>query len=66
MLVLAEHPGQVLSRDEIVEAVWGAEYVSSSVSIPVYVRNRREKIEPDPANPRFLKTVWGQGYRLGD
>lgn len=66
MLVLAEHPGQVLSRDEIVEAVWGAEYVSSSVSIPVYVRNLREKIEPDPANPRFLKTVWGQGYRLGD
>lgn len=66
MLALAENCGSVLSRDDIVAAVWGEEYLDSSVSVPVYIRNIREKTEPDPANPRYVQTVWGQGYRLGD
>lgn len=65
MLALAENLGQVLSKEDIISAVWGDEYLESSVSIPVYVRNIREKIEPDPTNPTYVQTVWGQGYRLG-
>ncbi|WP_302962531.1 response regulator transcription factor [uncultured Adlercreutzia sp.] len=65
MCVLAEHQGRTFTRDELIEAVWGAEYVSSSISIPVYMRNLREKLEPDPTAPVYLQTVWGQGYRLG-
>ena len=65
MCVLAESPGRAFTRDELIGAVWGEEYVDSSISIPVYVRNLREKIEADPTNPVYLQTVWGHGYRLG-
>lgn len=65
MCVLAESPGRAFTRDELIGAVWGEEYVDSSISIPVYVRNLREKIEVDPTNPVYLQTVWGHGYRLG-
>ncbi|MEC4273614.1 response regulator transcription factor [Adlercreutzia sp. R25] len=59
---LASHPGAVMSKDELIETLWGEEYVDGAISIAVYVRKIREKIEDNPAKPVFLKTVWGVGY----
>ena len=61
---LARHPGQVFSRDQILDAVWrDREYVTPR-SVDVYVRKLREKIERDPEDPRHLRTVRGAGYRF--
>ena len=56
------HRGQVLSRSELMEQVWGWTFGDES-TVTVHVRRLREKIEPDPANPRRVVTVWGIGYR---
>ncbi len=64
LAVLAGHLGEVLSKEDIVRAVWGDEYLGTSINIPVYIRHLREKIEPDPASPRYILTEWGSGYRL--
>ncbi len=62
---LARHPGQVLSRAQIMEAVWGyAPGADSERMVNVHVRRLREKIEPDPSRPSILLTVPGIGYRL--
>jgi DNA-binding response OmpR family regulator len=60
--VLVEHPRQVFSRDQLLELVWGS-FGDRSV-VAVYIARLRQKIEPDPARPRYLVTVWGAGYRL--
>ncbi len=61
---MARHPQQVLTRDQLLENVWGlSDYVDPS-TVTVHVRRLREKIEPDPANPRWLQTVWGVGYKF--
>jgi DNA-binding response OmpR family regulator len=59
---LVEHPRQVLSRDQLFELVWGSFGDRSAVA--VYIGRLRQKIEPDPASPRYIVTVWGAGYRL--
>lgn len=64
LALLARHPGQAFSREEIVETVWGESYDTASVSVAVYVRRIREKLEDDPSKPRYLKTVWRVGYLL--
>lgn len=62
--VLARHPRQVFNRDQLLDLVWGlTEYVDPS-TVTVHVRRLREKIEPDPSNPRHLQTVWGVGYKF--
>jgi DNA-binding response OmpR family regulator len=60
--VLVEHPRQVFSRDQLLELVWGS-FGDRSV-VAVYIARLRQKIEPDPATPRYVVTVWGAGYRL--
>lgn len=60
--VLVEHPRQVFSRDQLFELVWGSYGDRSAVA--VYVGRLRQKLEPDPASPRYVVTVWGAGYRL--
>ena len=62
LFCLASHRGQVLSKDELIEEVWGPEYLDDAISIAAYVRKLREKIEDNPAKPAHLKTVWGVGY----
>jgi two-component system alkaline phosphatase synthesis response regulator PhoP len=62
--VLAEHPGWVYSREELLEAVWGYSYLGESRLVDVHVANLRKKIEDDPANPQFVRTVRGVGYRF--
>jgi two-component system response regulator VicR len=64
--LLANHPGEVFTREQIIEEVWGDEFVREITSIAVFVRRIREKIEKDPAHPCFLQTVWRVGYRFGD
>jgi DNA-binding response OmpR family regulator len=61
---LASHPRHVFSRDQLMARVWGYEAAVDTGTVTVHVRRLREKIEPDPARPRHLRTVWGVGYRL--
>jgi DNA-binding response OmpR family regulator len=60
---LLQHPGQVFGRAEMMERVWGWSFGDQS-TVTVHVRRLREKIEPDPARPTRIVTVWGVGYRL--
>jgi len=59
---LVEHAGQAFSRDELLRQVWGWE-IGDRSTVTVHVRRLRAKVEPDPARPRRLRTVWGVGYR---
>ncbi len=61
---LARHPGRVFSRDQLLDAVWGDARFVTPRSVDVYVRRVREKVEADPENPRYLKTMRGAGYRF--
>jgi len=61
---MAQHQGQVLSREFILERVWGWDFIGDSRTVDVHVRWLREKIESDPANPRRIITVRGAGYRF--
>ena len=62
--LLLEHPGQVFSPREIYRKVWKDAPFGSENTVAVHIRHLREKIEIDPAEPRYLKVVWGQGYKL--
>ena len=61
---LMRHPGQVLSRDLILERVWGYTYAGESRTVDVHVRWLREKLEDEPSSPRHIETVRGFGYRF--
>lgn len=61
--LLMKHPGQVFSADKIYERVWNEQPVGTD-TIMVHVRNIREKIEINPKNPKYLKVVWGVGYKI--
>ena len=63
LVFLLQHPGQVFGRAELMERVWGWSFGDQS-TVTVHVRRLREKIEPDPARPTRIVTVWGVGYRL--
>lgn len=60
----ARHAGRVFTRDQLLDSVWRDTAFVTPRSVDVYVRRIREKIEPDPENPRYLKTVRGAGYRF--
>ena len=62
--LLMSHPGKVYSPQEIYRAVWKEDPLCSENTVAVHVRHLREKIEIDPRNPRYLKLVWGQGYKM--
>jgi DNA-binding response OmpR family regulator len=60
----ASHPGQVFTRTQLLDHIWGYEFYGDASTVTVHVRRVREKIEPDPANPRYITTVWGVGYKF--
>jgi DNA-binding response OmpR family regulator len=60
----ADHPGMVLSRDQLLERVWGYEYLGDSRLVDAHVRRLRVKIETQPDEPTMIVTVRGMGYRL--
>ncbi len=63
LLLLMKNPGRVFSADEIYERVWNERAINTD-TIMVHVRNIREKIEINPKNPKYLKVVWGVGYKM--
>ena len=64
--LLMENPGRVLSPGEIYRRVWGEEPLGGEGTVAVHIRHLREKIEINPADPRYIKVVWGQGYKLDE
>lgn len=61
---MAANKGQVFTKEQLLENVWGYQHVGDTNTITVYVRKLREKIESDPSEPQFIKTVWGIGYKF--
>ncbi len=64
--LLAQHPGRLVTQRQLLQGVWGPQYVEESHYLRVHVAHIRAKIEPDPARPRYLITEPGVGYRLRD
>ncbi|MBV9007040.1 MAG: response regulator transcription factor [Solirubrobacterales bacterium] len=64
LLFLARHPGQVFSRNQLMDAVWQYSFYTDTSTVTVHIRRLRAKIEPDPSDPRHIQTVWGVGYRF--
>jgi two-component system, OmpR family, response regulator RegX3 len=58
------NPGRVLTRGQLIDRVWGSDYVGDTKTLDVHVKRLRAKIEPDPAVPSYLVTVRGLGYKL--
>jgi two-component system, OmpR family, response regulator ResD len=64
LLFLARHPGHVFSRDQLMDRVWRFPFYTDTTTVTVHVRRLRAKLESDPANPEWVQTVWGVGYRF--
>ena len=62
--LLMSHPGQVYSSKQIYEQVWNEPARGGESAVAVHIRHLREKIEITPSEPRYLKVVWGQGYKM--
>ena len=61
---LASAPGQVFTRDQLMDQVWDYTYAGDASTVTVHIRRLREKVEMDPMKPRYVKTVWGVGYKF--
>jgi DNA-binding response OmpR family regulator len=66
LALLASHPGWVYSRSQIMATVWGADFLGDSRAADMQIRNIREKIEPEPKNPRYVLTARGIGYKFAE
>ena len=66
MVLLMQNPGRVYSRENLLNLVWGYEYIGEFRTVDVHIRRLREKLEPDPANPEHILTKWGVGYYLSN
>ena len=65
MKMFMENPGKALSREEILDMVWGRDYFGELKIVDVNIRRLRLKIEDNPTNPTYITTVWGYGYKWG-
>jgi DNA-binding response OmpR family regulator len=61
---LAMNPNHVFSKDQLFERLWGLDAVGDTQTVTVHIRKLREKIEADAANPQYIETIWGAGYRF--
>jgi len=61
---MMNHPGQVFTRDQLLDNVWGYDFYGDASTVTVHVRRLREKIEQDPNKPQYILTVWGVGYKF--
>ena len=66
LILLARNRGRVFSKEQIYDAVWNNEYVFDERNMTAYINKIRRKIEPDPAHPRYIITVWGVGYKFSE
>jgi len=64
LLRLAQHPGETLTRDDLMHTVWGEHYSGESNIVDVYIRRLRRKIEHDPTNPAIIQSARGVGYKF--
>lgn len=64
--LLISYPTKVFTKEQIYRAVWNEEYYGDANTINVHMRRLREKIEDNPSDPKYIKTIWGIGYRLGE
>ena len=64
LLYLANHRGHVVSSEELFEKVWKEKYLENNNTVMVHIRRIREKLKEDTRNPKFIKTVWGVGYKI--
>ncbi|WP_296968530.1 VanR-ABDEGLN family response regulator transcription factor [uncultured Eubacterium sp.] len=62
--LLCQNAGKVVSTEDIFEKVWGEKYLDSNNTVMVHIRRIREKLNEPPRNPKFIKTVWGVGYKI--
>ena len=66
LLLFARNPGRAYSRQELLDEVWGYQYDGYSHTVNTHINRLRNKIEPDPSSPTYVKTVWGVGYRFAE
>ncbi|BCS55067.1 response regulator transcription factor [Geobacter sp. SVR] len=64
LVFLASHPNIVFTKERLLDAIWGNEYFGDTATIAVHTHKIRKKIETDPANPEYIETIWGTGYRF--
>ena len=64
LFFLASHSSEVFTRTQLLDQVWDYSYYGDTSTVTVHIRRLREKIEPDPMRPRYIKTVWGVGYKF--
>ena len=62
--ILCENRGKVVKSDELFEKVWKEKYLDSNNTVMVHIRRIREKLNEDTKHPKFIKTVWGVGYKI--
>ncbi|MBP1962685.1 response regulator transcription factor [Paenibacillus aceris] len=62
--LFAAHPEQVFSRNQLLSKIWDIDYYGDTTTVTVHIRRLREKIEQNPSQPRYIKTVWGIGYKF--
>jgi two-component system alkaline phosphatase synthesis response regulator PhoP len=66
MKMFIQNPSKALSRDELLNSIWGYEFIGDTKIVDVNIRRLRSKVEKDPSDPQYIETVWGTGYRWGD
>ena len=66
LLFLLRNPGRTWTRDQLIERVWGRDFGGDVRTVDLHVRRLRSQIEEDAGDPRYIETVWGVGYRMGD
>lgn len=66
LALFARHPGRAFSRQELLDLVWGYQYAGYSHTVNSHINRLRGKIEPEPEQPTFIRTVWGVGYRFAE
>ena len=64
LLLLVKHQGKVFSINQIYESIWNEDAIGADNTVAVHIRHIREKIEINPKDPRYLKVVWGVGYKV--
>ncbi len=62
--MLLDNAGRVLTRDALIDRVWGADYVGDTKTLDVHIKRLRAKVEPDPSKPRSIVTIRGLGYKF--
>jgi two-component system alkaline phosphatase synthesis response regulator PhoP/two-component system response regulator VicR len=65
LITLSKRPKKIFSRDELLEIIWGYDYLGDSRSVDMTIMRLRKKLEDDSENPRYVRTIYGFGYQFG-